>query len=408
MDKITDTNGNVVEEIGTNIRRQVISESTSDVIRQMMEYEVGNGTGGGKNAYVSGYRIGGKSGTSEQLNMHRRADGDYKKVASFAAVLPADDPEILVYVMLDDPNNARTDYSSILAAPVAGNIISEVAPYLGIATDGEDRSQTTVTVPNLISTEWSNAQVQLNIKGLKHQLMESASDQTAALVTCQYPHAGAKVPYGTTVYLYTDTYDGSLTEVPDVSGKSADFARQMLAAAGLNCVVEGDANGVVQSQSSEVGGQRPARYHRYHYLWIKEPGKTRGERTMEKIHASKLLAGLVPAGFLTSDPEVELVTTDSREVCPGCIFVAFPGERFDGHDFAAKALEEGAVFVVVNHPVEGVPAGKSHPLPGQLPRHDGDGCQLPQPVPPQGGGRDRQRGKDHHQADDLRGLVRLW
>ena len=253
VDKITDSNGNVVQEIGANIRRQVISKSTSETIRQMMEYEVGNGTGGGKNAYVSGYRIGGKSGTSEQLNMHRRADGDYKKVASFAAVLPADDPEILVYVMLDDPNNARTDYSSILAAPVAGNIISEVAPYLGIATDGEDRSQTTVTVPNLISTEWSNAQVQLNIKGLKHQLMESASDQTAALVTCQYPHAGAKVPYGTTVYLYTDTYDGSLTEVPDVSGKSADFARQMLAAAGLNCVVEGDANGVVQSQSSEVG-----------------------------------------------------------------------------------------------------------------------------------------------------------
>ena len=80
---------------------------------------------------------------------------------------------------------------------------------------------------------------------------------------------------------------------------------------------------------------------------------------MEKIHASKLLAGLVPAGFLTSDPEVELVTTDSREVRPDCIFVAFPGERFDGHDFAAKALEEGAAFVVVNHPVEGVPAEKA-------------------------------------------------
>ena len=80
---------------------------------------------------------------------------------------------------------------------------------------------------------------------------------------------------------------------------------------------------------------------------------------MEKIHASKLLAGLMPAGFLTSDPEVELVTTDSREVRPGCIFVAFPGERFDGHDFAAKALEEGAAFVVVNHPVEGVPAEKA-------------------------------------------------
>ena len=251
VDKITDANGNVIQEIGANVRRQVISQSASEVIRQMMEYEVGNGTGGGKNAYVSGYRIGGKSGTSEQLNMHRRADGDYKKVASFVAVLPANDPEILVYVMLDDPNNAKTDYSSILAAPVAGNIISEVAPYLGIATDGEDRSGTIVTVPNLVGTEWSNAQVQLNIQGLKHQLQESQSSQSAAPVTYQYPHAGSKVPYGTTIYLYTDTYEGSRTEVPDVTGKSPDFARQMLSAAGLNCVVEG--SGTVQAQSAEPG-----------------------------------------------------------------------------------------------------------------------------------------------------------
>ena len=249
VDKITDANGNVIQEIGANVRRQVISQSASEVIREMMEYEVGNGTG--KNAYVSGYRIGGKSGTSEQLNMHRRADGDYKKVASFVAVLPANDPEILVYVMLDDPNNARTDYSSILAAPVAGNIISEVAPYLGIATDGEDRSGTIVTVPNLVGTEWSNAQVQLNIQGLKHQLQESQSSQSAAPVTYQYPHAGSKVPYGTTIYLYTDTYEGSHTEVPDVTGKSPDFARQMLSAAGLNCVVEG--SGTVQAQSAEPG-----------------------------------------------------------------------------------------------------------------------------------------------------------
>ena len=252
VDKITDQNGNVVQEIGTNTRRQVISESASETIRQIMEFEVGDGTqGGGGNAYVAGYRIGGKSGTSEQLNMDRRADGDYKKVASFAAVLPANDPEILVYVMLDDPNNARTDYSSILAAPVVGNIISEIAPYLGIATDGVDRSGTTVKVPNLTGKEWSNAQVQLNIKGLKHHLAESESDQTAALVTYQYPRAGAEMPYGTTVYLYTDTYEGKHAEVPDVTGKSADFARQMLNAAGLNCTVEG--SGTVQSQSEAPG-----------------------------------------------------------------------------------------------------------------------------------------------------------
>ena len=253
VDKITDQNGNVVQEIGANVRRQVISESASETIRQIMEYEVGDGTttGGGSNAYVAGYRIGGKSGTSEQLNMDRRADGDYKKVASFAAVLPANDPEILVYVMLDDPNNAKTDYSSILAAPVVGNIISEIAPYLGIATDGVDRSQTTIKVPELVGKEWSNAQVSLNTKGLKHQLMESSTDQTAATVTYQYPRAGTQVAYGTTIYLYTDTYEGSHTEVPDVTGKSADFARQMLAAAGLNCVVEG--SGLVQSQSEAAG-----------------------------------------------------------------------------------------------------------------------------------------------------------
>ena len=255
VDKITDQNGNVVEEVGANVRRQVISESASETIRQIMEYEVGDGStsGGGSNAYVAGYRIGGKSGTSEQLNMERRADGDYKKVASFAAVLPANDPEILVYVMLDDPNNARTDYSSILAAPVVGNIISEIAPYLGIATDGIDRSQTTVKVPNLVSKEWSNAQVALNNKGLKHQLVESESSQTAAVVTYQYPHAGAEVASGTTIYLYTDTYSGSHTEVPDVSGKSADFASQMLTAAGLNCQVAGESTGTVQSQSEAAG-----------------------------------------------------------------------------------------------------------------------------------------------------------
>ena len=131
------------------------------------------------------------------------------------------------------------------------NFVIEHHCDLGIATDGVDRSGTTVKVPNLTGKEWSNAQVQLNIKGLKHHLAESESDQTAALVTYQYPRAGAEVPYGTTVYLYTDTYEGKHAEVPDVTGKSADFARQMLNAAGLNCTVEG--SGTVQSQSEAPG-----------------------------------------------------------------------------------------------------------------------------------------------------------
>ena len=79
---------------------------------------------------------------------------------------------------------------------------------------------------------------------------------------------------------------------------------------------------------------------------------------MDKISANVLLNGLAPEGF-ASDAAIDLVTTDSRQVRPGCIFVAFPGEKFDGHDFAAKALEDGAEYVVLNHPVEGAPAEKT-------------------------------------------------
>ena len=253
--QIIDTRGNVVEQTQTTVKRQVLSETVSADLRYIMEYEVGEGSpdAGGRNAYVAGYSIGGKSGTSEQLNMEKREDGDYKKVASFAAVLPADDPEILVYVMLDDPNNTNTDYSSMLAAPVVGNIISEVAPYLGISTNGEDLTQKTVKVPRLVGTEWSNAQVSLNKIGLKHRLVETGADNTGAAVTYQYPAAGTTVPGGTTVYIYTSGNDGKDVTVPGVVGKTASFAQQMLWAAGLNCIVEGDANGVVLAQSIENG-----------------------------------------------------------------------------------------------------------------------------------------------------------
>ena len=256
VDKVTDANGNVLSETKTSVKRQVISETTSEELRQIMEYEVGNGTSteGGYRAYVAGYRIGGKSGTSEQLNMNKRiSDGDYKKVASFVAVLPADDPEYLVYIMLDDPNNASTDYSSILAAPVVGNIISEAAPYLGVTTSGEDLTQKTVKVPQLVGMEWSNAQVELNRRGLSHRLMTGDAATTAAAVTYQYPAAGTEVSGGTTIYLYISQGSGTMVTVPGVTGKSASFAQQMLSAAGLNCRIEGDSSGTATAQDIAAG-----------------------------------------------------------------------------------------------------------------------------------------------------------
>ena len=256
VSEITDANGNTVQKTQTTVKRQIISSTTSDELCQIMEYEVGDGTNvdGGYRAYVAGYRVGGKSGTNEQLNMEKRiSDGDYKKVASFVAMFPADDPEYLVYIMLDDPNNASTDYSSILAAPVVGNIISEIAPYLGVTTSGENLESETIKVPDLTGQEWGNAQVELNRKGLKHRLVTGNADTTAALVSYQYPAAGTMVSGGTTVYLYINNTTGSQVTVPDVTGKSAAFAQQMLSAAGLNCLLQGDAGGTITAQDIAGG-----------------------------------------------------------------------------------------------------------------------------------------------------------
>ena len=235
VDQIVDANGNVVEQIGPGVRRQVISGSASETIRQIMEHEVGDGTtrSGGYRAYVAGYRIGGKSGT---------------------------------------PNNANSDYSSVLAAPVVGNIISEIAPYLGVATDGIDRSGQTVKVPNLIGTEWSNAQVNLNIRGLAHHLVESEGGNTAAPVTWQYPTAGAEVPGGTTIYLYTDTYTGQTAQVPDLTGKSAEERRLCPPdAAGGRLQLHRRGQRLRPGAGPERGPRlhRPAGHHRDHHLRVR-------------------------------------------------------------------------------------------------------------------------------------------
>lgn len=251
VDTITDQSGNVVSSVDTTIRRQVISEEVSAEIRTMMEQVVGKGQDGrnGRNAYVAGYNIGGKSGTSENLGRDEREDGDYYKQISFAAVLPIDDPEIEVFVMMDDPRWTN-DYASQIVAPVVGNIISEIAPYLGLERDPEYDTSATVVVPDVVSknNSWVNAQVEMNKKGLSHKLVGGTGT-----VVHQYPAAGTVVPVGSTVYLYTQTTTDTMVNVPNVVGKSGSFAVQMLSAAGINAKVEGDESALVTSQSVAEG-----------------------------------------------------------------------------------------------------------------------------------------------------------
>ena len=250
VDSISDKDGNIISQTETNIRRQVISEEVSQQLLSMMENNV-HGAGNYHscaNAYVAGYRIGGKSGTAERTDRHLRGDGDYYKMMSFAAVLPIDDPEIEVFVLLDDPRWVK-DYASQVVAPVGGNIISEIAPYLGIEQDADYNPTGTVTVQTCLNYTWTNAQVTLNRLGLKHKLIGPSSGN----IVYQYPVGGSVVPAGSTIYLYTATDQNSMTTTPDVVGKTGTFAEQMLKAANLNVQFAGDSSGKVVAQDVEAG-----------------------------------------------------------------------------------------------------------------------------------------------------------
>ena len=250
VDSISDKDGNIISQTETNIRRQVISEEVSRQLLSMMENNV-HGAGNYHscaNAYVAGYRIGGKSGTAERTDRHLRGDGDYYKMMSFAAVLPIDDPEIEVFVLLDDPRWVK-DYASQVVAPVVGNIISEIAPYLGIEQDADYNPTGTVTVQTCLNYTWTNAQVTLNRLGLKHKLIGPSSGN----IVYQYPVGGSVVPAGSTIYLYTATDQNSMTTTPDVVGKTGTFAEQMLKAANLNVQFAGDSSGKVVAQDVEAG-----------------------------------------------------------------------------------------------------------------------------------------------------------
>lgn len=250
VDSISDKDGNIISQTETNIRRQVISEEVSRQLLAMMENNV-RGAGdyhSCANAYVAGYRIGGKSGTAERTDRHLRGDGDYYKMMSFAAVLPIDDPEIEVFVLLDDPRWVK-DYASQVVAPVVGNIISEIAPYLGIEQDADYNPTGTVTVQTCLNYTWTNAQVTLNRLGLKHKLIGPSSGN----IVYQYPVGGSVVPAGSTIYLYTATDQNSMTTTPDVIGKTGTFAEQMLKAANLNVQFAGDSSGKVVAQDVEAG-----------------------------------------------------------------------------------------------------------------------------------------------------------
>ncbi len=215
----------VVKSYQPEIVNRVISEETSKTMREILESVVSSPNGSGKNAYIKGYRIGGKTGTSE------KGRNNDKRIASFIGFAPADDPQIVCLVMMDEPQ-VPVRYGGTIAAPVVGSIIEETLEYLGIERQyTEDELNTsTLTVPELREISVSDAKQTAQSQGFNVRVVGSGET-----VLDQLPKPSVTVGKGSTVILYTEEGDdGKYTTVPDIKGKSPQAAKAELEDYGLN------------------------------------------------------------------------------------------------------------------------------------------------------------------------------
>ncbi|MBE6813165.1 MAG: PASTA domain-containing protein [Ruminococcaceae bacterium] len=247
VEKWLDGDGNTVDETLPNVRRQVISAKTATTILSYMEEVIKQGTG--TNAYVPGYRIAGKTGTSEKLGTE-----EVVYIASFAGVAPADNPEVAVLIIIDEPGGV--DYSGgVIAAPVGGEVFGKVLPYLGIEpvySDDELEDMSNV-VPSVIGDTLEQAQEKLDAADLEVRVIGNGES-----VISQTPNGGRTLMSGGTVILYTEAdVPAENAEVPDFTGMSVSEANYYASLYDLNIEISGSAmmtsDVVAYRQSVEPG-----------------------------------------------------------------------------------------------------------------------------------------------------------
>ncbi len=224
--------------------RQVVSKETSEKIKDMMKSVVVQGTG--KHAGVEGYSIGGKSGTSEPTAGHEEAG----YTASFIAISPIENPQIVVLAILYDPEG-ETYQGGQTAGPVVANILKEVLPYLEIIKNDENvvtDQKSALTVPNVSSKTIASAKEILRTYGFDVQVNISG-DENTSVVSDQMPKSGVTLDKGSTIYLYTAENDTRMsTRVPAVTGLTIDEARVKLKENHLNLKVEGEEGNIVSQE----------------------------------------------------------------------------------------------------------------------------------------------------------------
>ena len=242
VEQVVSAQGDVVQKTEPVVKRQVISEEASATMRQLMQSVVLEG--GGKNAYVAGYAVGGKSGTSQKLD----SEDENARVASFVGVAPIDDPRIAVLIVLDEPHS-YTSSGGALAAPVVARVIEDTLEYYDTPrhyTEAEqERMQAAVPDQTGENAEYAARQLQEN--GFAAKIVGSGET-----VVTQYPAAGQTLPRGSTVLLYTEAgLELLATQVPAADGQNLARVQADMQAAGLNL----KAVGAVQSEAAVAVSQ---------------------------------------------------------------------------------------------------------------------------------------------------------
>lgn len=230
VEKMITADGELAYERKPQLVRQVISKETSTTVRDILERVVGDlDEGTGRNAAINGYKLGGKTGTSEKVSLEA-ATGQKEYIVSFIGFAPADDPKIAILIFLDTPSHESGIYISggQMAAPVVGRMMADVLPYMGIEPDKDD-SLGDVTMPMLLDKSLDGAAAALKDAQLRYRTIGSGS-----IVTDQLPAAGVTLAADTEVIIYLDAQPSQDKEsVPDVSGMSYEKARDTLSYYGI-------------------------------------------------------------------------------------------------------------------------------------------------------------------------------
>ncbi len=241
---IVDDDGETLASFGTNVVRQVISRDTASTISDILEKGV-SGNGGAKNAYVKGYKVAAKTGTSE------KGTGG-KRIASTVAYAPADDPEVVCILIVDEPTIGSL-YGSTVAAPYVSKILADVLPYLGIEPEytQEDKEDLEISLPNVRGMSLDEAILRLMGAGISYEIVGNGTS-----VVSQTPPAGSSVrKENGKVLLYTETTAEKKTaKVPTVIGMTAEAANKALADAGFNIRILGNAQGGVVATNQSIAG----------------------------------------------------------------------------------------------------------------------------------------------------------